>query len=251
MSRQGVSLFLLGLLLGADPAFAEENWQFRLSPYIWFAGLKGDVSTIPGAPSVPIDISPSDALQDTEASLMIMLDAKKGRHGFFTDLLYSDVRSDEEHIPEIELTMRSITKTTQFTLAYQYEIYHQDQAVVDLLVGARYWAIDSELQFGGGLGILAGKTISHDESWLDPLVGFKARAPLGNSRFYLAGGAGLGGFGAGSDLFYELSANIGYQWNKAIGTTLGYRMFDVDYENDGYVYDVKQQGWQVGLTWSF
>jgi len=28
-------------------------------------------------------------------------------------------------------------------------------------------------------------------------------------------------------------------------------MFDVDYENDGYVYDVKQQGWQVVLTWSF
>lgn len=251
MNRQGVSLFLLGLLLGADPVFAEENWQFRLSPYIWFAGLKGDVATIPGAPSVPIDISPSDALQDTEASLMIMLDAKKGRHGFFTDLLYSDVRSDEELIPAIELTMRSITKTTQFTLAYQYEIYRQDQAVVDLLAGARYWAIDSELQFGGGLGFLAGKKISNDESWLDPLVGFKGRAPLGNSRFYVAGGAGLGGFGVGSDLFYEVSANVGYQWNKAIGTTIGYRMFDVDYENDGYVYDVKQQGWQVGLTWSF
>jgi hypothetical protein len=33
--------------------------------------------------------------------------------------------------------------------------------------------------------------------------------------------------------------------------TLGYRMFDVDYEDDGYVYDVRQQGWQVGLTWAF
>jgi hypothetical protein len=41
------------------------------------------------------------------------------------------------------------------------------------------------------------------------------------------------------------------QWNKSIGTALGYRMFDIDYEGDGYVYDVKQQGWQVGLTWAF
>ena len=65
------------------------------------------------------------------------------------------------------------------------------------------------------------------------------------------GGAGLGGFGVGSDLFYEISANVGYQWNKSIGTALGYRMFDVDYEDDGYVYDVKQQGWQVGLRWAF
>ena len=44
---------------------------------------------------------------------------------------------------------------------------------------------------------------------------------------------------------------MGCQWSKAIGTALGYRMFDVDYENDGYVYDVRQQGWQLGLTWSF
>jgi len=55
----------------------------------------------------------------------------------------------------------------------------------------------------------------------------------------------------GSDLYYEINANVGYQWNRSIGTAIGYRMFDVDYEDDGYVYDVKQQGWQIGLTWPF
>ncbi len=39
MNRQGVLLLFLGLLLGANPILAEENWNFRLSPYIWFAGL--------------------------------------------------------------------------------------------------------------------------------------------------------------------------------------------------------------------
>jgi len=65
---------------------------------------------------------------------------------------------------------------------------------------------------------------------------------MGSSQFYVEGCAGLGGFGVGSDLFYEINANVGYQWNKSIGTALGYRMFDVDYEDDGYVYDVRQQG---------
>ncbi len=55
----------------------------------------------------------------------------------------------------------------------------------------------------------------------------------------------------GADHFYELSLNVGYQWSDAIGTALGYRMFDVDYEDDGFVYDVRQQGWQLGLTWAF
>ena len=103
----------------------------------------------------------------------------------------------------------------------------------------------------GGLGLLAGRSISNRESWVDPAVGVKGRAPFGNSRFYFDGGAGIGGFGVGSRLAYEINLNIGYQWTKSIGTTIGYRMFDVDYENDGYVYDVRQQGWQLGLSWAF
>jgi hypothetical protein len=252
MNHHQISSALLGLLIYPTTLLAGQDWQFRLSPYLWFAGLKGDVATVPGSPSVPIDISPSEALEDTETGVMLMLDAKRGRHGLFADFIYTDVRSDEELIPSpIDLTLRSISKTTLFTLAYQYELFNQDQTVVDLLAGARYWHIDSELRFGGGLGFLAGQEISNDESWLDPVFGIKGRMPLGNSQFYVEGGAGLGGFGVGSDLFYEVNANLGYQWNTAIGTTIGYRLFDVDYEEDGYLYDVRQQGWQLGLTWAF
>ena len=252
MNRHQVLSTLLGLLMWSTTLLASQDWQFRLSPYLWFAGLKGDMATIPGYPSVPIDISPSDALDDTEAGVMLMLDAKRGRQGIFVDFIYTDVSSDDELIPSpINLVLESKSKTTLFTLAYQYEIYKQDQTVVDLMAGARYWAVDSELRFEGGLGILAGRKISNSESWLDPALGIKGRMPLGNSQFYVEGGAGLGGFGVGSDLFYEINVNIGYQWNQAIGTAIGYRMFDVDYEDDGFLYDVRQQGWQLGLTWAF
>ena len=249
-----LSLMMLTLLVISGPGIAaeDEGWNFRLTPYLWFAGLKGNVGTFPPAPAVPIDVSSSDALSDTQAALMILFDARKNRHGVFADFLYSDVESEEELIPDpINLTMTSRSKTTLFTLAYQYELYKQEQTVVDVMAGARYWKIESELSFGGGLGILAGQKVTNDESWVDPALGIKGRAPFGNSKFYMEGGAGIGGFGVGSDLFYEISANVGYQWNRSIGTALGYRMFDVDYEDNGYVYDVKQQGWQIGLTWAF
>lgn len=246
------SVVVLVALFSAKPALAEEPWQFRLSPYAWLAGAKGNVGTIPGEPTVPIDVSPWDAAKDVDGALMLMLDARKGRHGILADLLYAKVEPEFTVLPPpIDLGLTASTATTMATLAYQYQLFREEGTVVDLLAGLRYWRMDTELRFSGGLGFLAGRSIRNRESWLDPAIGAKARAPLGGSRFYFEGGAGIGGFGVGSELFYEINANVGYQWNKSIGTTIGYRMFDVDYQDDGYIYDVRQQGWQLGLTWSF
>ena len=115
MSRfRRLSLLLPLSLFGVvAPSVADQGWQFRLSPYMWFAGLEGDVATIPGSPPASIDISPSDALNDTEVGVMVMLDARRGRHGVFADFIYTDVQSDEALIPApINLNLRSKTKTT-------------------------------------------------------------------------------------------------------------------------------------------
>jgi hypothetical protein len=253
MTVRPILLVVVVLSLATLPAQADDGWTFRLTPYLWFAGLKGDVATIPGSPAAPIDISPSQALEDTETGLMVMVDAKRGRHGLFADFLYTDVQSDEELLPApIGLTLRSVTKTTIVSAGYQYEVFRREQAVVDVLAGGRYWNIDSELRFGSGQGgPLDGRKVTHDESWIDPMLAVKGRTPLGDSRFYVQGGASVGGFGVGSDLFYDLNGAIGYQWTPSIGTAVGYRLFDVDYEDGGFLYDARQQGWQVGLTWAF
>ena len=251
MSRR-LLVTLLSVFAYPAPGLADEPWRFSLTPYLWFAGLQGDVATVPGAPAAPIDISPRDAVDDTEAAIMFTLDAKRGHHGIYTDIFYSDVRSEDPLLPPpIGLSLHSTTKTTAITVAYEYEFYRQQAAFADVLIGARYWKLDSELSFGGGLGFLAGRKVSHDESWVDPVIGLKGLTPLGDSRFYLQGGFGIGGFGVGSDSLYEWNAAVGYQWTKSIGTAVGYRMFVVDYADGGFVYDVKQAGWLAGLTWTF
>ena len=72
----------------------ESQWEFRLSPYAWFAGFEGDVASIPGSTTVPIDISASDAFDDTEASFMAMFEGKKNGKGFFVNFFYSDLQID-------------------------------------------------------------------------------------------------------------------------------------------------------------
>jgi len=251
MYKRMVGLILIGLFIQAPVFAADDEWQFMLTPYIWFAGMEGDVSTVPGAPVVPVELSASDALSDTQASFMLLFEAKKNKQGMLFDFLYTDVETDTTLIDQINLSMKSTSINYMFSAAYEYEVYNQNRAVADIYGGLRYWKVDTKLEFSGGLGLLAGKSISNDDSWVDPLIGIKGLTYFGSSKVYIVGWLAGGGFGVGSESFYDISANIGYQWNKAIGTTVGYRYLAVDYENDSFVYDVTQQGWGMALTWTF
>ena len=223
------------------------DWQFKLAPYMWFAGLQGDVATIPGVPSAPIDVSPSQAIEDTEAALMLMFEARRGRHGLFVDFIYTDVRSEDEVFPNLGISLRSVSKSTVLSGAYQYRMVDSDASSLDLMGGLRYWEVDSFLAFTGPAAI-SGR---NKEDWVDPFIGLKGYYRFGNSKFYTSYGASVGGFDVGSKLFYDLNLNLGYQWTDSIGTVIGYRLFDVDYDHKGFVWDVEQAGFGIGLAWSF
>ena len=67
----------------------------------------------------------------------------------------------------------------------------------------------------------------------------------------MSGAFTVGGFGVGSDLMWDASLNLGYQWMEGFSTTIGYRYLDVDYDKDGYVYDIAQDGPTIGFIWQF
>jgi len=251
MSNKNIlTLALCSLLAPALASAAEsEPWKFRLSPYIWLAGAQGNVSPFKNLPSSPIDISASDALDDTDASFMLILDAKKGRHGILTDVFYSDVQSTEKVLPGVNL--KSGTKTTMLTVAYEYELFRNQRGFIDGFAGARWWDIEADLTIKAPGTPLDRLKTDNSENWIDPIVGFKGFTLLGQSRFFVAGSAAYGGFDINANSLYEISANLGYQWTDAIGTALGYRKYKLDYDQNGFKYKVRQEGWQVGLTWAF
>lgn len=241
---------LAALLLLPSMADAEGEWEFTFAPYVWFTGLEGEVSTRPNLPAVPVDVGTS-GLDDALAAVSMLFDAKKQRHGVVAEILYSKLESNTALIPAIDLTMRSTTRNSMFSAAYQYALYKTEGTGIDAYAGVRYWRIDNTMEFGGGLGILAGQTVRNTEFWYDPLIGVKGRTRFGESKFFATGWAVAGGFGVGSDGFYETSANIGYQWNESNAMTLGYRVYDVDYSDGSFLYDVKQSGWGLGLVRNF
>jgi len=125
MKKRMVGLVLIGLFMHETVFAADDDWKYMLTPYIWFAGIKGDVSTVEGLPTVPIELSASDALSDTQASFMLIFEAKKKKHGMLFDFLYTDVQTDTTLIDEIGLSMKSTSISYMFSAAYEYEIYNQ------------------------------------------------------------------------------------------------------------------------------
>ncbi len=63
--------------------------------------------------------------------------------------------------------------------------------------------------------------------------------------------ADIEGFGAGSDLAWEVMPVIGFPLSDMIMLRAGYRWLDVDYDKDDFHFDAMTQGWLAGLGFRF
>ncbi len=82
------------------------------------------------------------------------------------------------------------------------------------------------------------------------MIGVKTRFDTGTPLFITAWGM-IGGAGVGSDITWDAMGGLGYQWTESFSTVLGYRALGVDYKNNGFVYDVIQQGVILGGVFRF
>jgi hypothetical protein len=212
------------LCLAAAPAGATEQWEFRIAPYLWLAGLNGDVGTLPGVPPSSVDAS-------------------------FADILYIDVAASGSTPGPLFSTADLDSRVLLGTITGFWRAWSDDSSSVDLVAGGRFWSVDTRLRLGAG--VLPATTVSHDENWLDPVVGFRVRGALGGERIFQSFGLVLGGFGIGSDFMWDTDINLGYRWTDGFSTTIGYRYMDVDYSDGGFIYDVAQHGPTVALSWNF
>jgi len=228
-----------------------EEWAFHIAPYIWLAGMEGEVATLPGLPAADLDLDFwDDILEDLDGAIMLVGEARKGRHGIFVDFEYIDIES-EDPTPKGALFSSIVVKTESLllTAAGLYRFWEEEGSFLDVLVGLRYWSVDTDLSLKAGL--LPAREASNKEEWLDPFFGFKSLSPLGKSPFFISIHLLIGGFNVGSDLMWDANINLGYQWTDGFATTLGYRYLDVDYEDDGFLYDIAQDGTIIGLSWRF
>lgn len=96
----------------------------------------------------------------------------------------------------------------------------------------------------------AGTRVARTDDWWDPYAGFRARYNL-SDKYYLTAKGDIGGFGVGSDLTWSAEAAFGWQVSRSLFTEIGFRALGVDYEGDGFKYDMVTYGPQATLGINF
>ena len=64
----------------------KDNWEFSVTPYVWFSGLSADISFL--NQNIPVEASFSDVVKNLKMAGLLHAEAKKGKWIIITDIVY-------------------------------------------------------------------------------------------------------------------------------------------------------------------
>ncbi len=220
----------------AQQVKTESGWTFTFAPYFWGAGLSGDLGT--RGREVHVDASFSDIWDHLDFAAMAIGEARYGRFSIVGDVLYTKL-SGNQATPR-GFFAKSIDVDAETFAGFAglgYSVLEDSAGRLDIVGGVRVWSANTEISARGG--ILDGRSISDGNTWVDALGGIKGSYFL-TPDFFVTGWGLVGGGGA--DIDWDVAATVGYKFNETFSAVAGYRALGVDYSNDGFVFDVVEQG---------
>jgi len=243
---------ILGCCATAPVLAADGDWEHTVIIYAMGAAIDGEVTI--GNLTVPVNVSMSDVFSALEMGAMGAYHADNGTWSFTLDATFMGLGGTAESQRDI---VKGDVDMDQVTL--MGTVGRRIAPNLEGLFSLSWFDLSTDLKLTTRnplTGAETTRTAGDDASWLDPMVGLQYNAPFADDwRFNLRGD--IGGFGIGSDLSYQLLANVRWQATETIGVVFGYRLIGFDYE-DGRKgdrnyqhYDLTEQGPLVGMTISF
>jgi len=251
-------LLLLAAILAIFPAFAQDSsdkkseWNFLVEPYLMFPTMKGTVG-IGLLPDGELDVSTEDIFGRLKSAFMMYAEANNGKWAITADFVYIKLYQGIE--PNNNITGGEVTfEETIFAMEGLYQI----QPWLELGIGGRVVTLAGDMSVTRtGIGTGGESTTQQadlTESWVDPVVLFRAQLP-DSEKWILEFKADYGGFGLGSDVTYQVQALGGYRFSKLFQATAGYRSLSIDYFSgsgaDRFKFDVKTSGPIVRFGFNF
>jgi len=228
----------------------EPRWEVTAAIYLWAPSLSGS-TRIGRLPTLDIDASFSDLLDNLDFAFMALGEVRKDKWGFFVDVMYTKLSSSGTAGPQGGLEVGIGNQLTTATFMGEYRVVQDDNTSVDLMAGARVWDVGLDATVTGAAGPFSVDFQQNaSRTWVDPMIGVKARFQ-GSSPWYISTWGMIGGFGAAADIDWDVFGGVGYQFNDTFSLLAGYRAVGVDYDRDGFLFDIVQQGPIFGGVFRF
>jgi hypothetical protein len=235
----------LGLMFPVG-AIADEPVQTVLF-YIVGIGIDGSASA--GPLTADIDVSMSEVFENLEMGAMGSYRWDSDPWAFQLDAIYASLGADQTGSRGIARATLDLNQ-----IMIEGDVGYQLSENFELMVGARYWDFETEIELvgSGPLGIV--RRSEGAESWVDPLIGLRVVAPISESWTFIARGD-VGGFGVGSDFAWHASAFFDWRFSEQFSMLFGYRIFDFEFEERGdaglFALDMQESGPGIGIAFSF
>jgi len=235
------------LMPGAASAQAAEQasdpWQFGGQIYLFLPSVDGG-SNFPDSgtdPGVSVDVG--QIIESLQFVFMGSLEARKGRWGAMTDVIYLDVGGEESGTRELTIGGTPIPVSASAAVNYdlkgwlwmiagEYAVVSQPAWTLDVFSGARMLDIEQQIdwELQGDIGEIpetgrAGSSNDGRTNW-DAIVGTKGRWRYRDENrwfvpYYLDVGTGE------SNFTWQTMAGLGYSW-QWIDTFAAWRYLDYD-----------------------
>ncbi len=242
---------------GEAEASDAKKWEFTLTPVVWLAKTKTDVSV--GDRSRSAFMTVGDALGNFQGGGSGRLEATNGKWGGFTDLFFISLGDTTNLGPRGNIPVSIDADNFIWQVAGTYRVVNKEDFDLDILAGARGYSIDLDVNidpFVGPAGAVRfpGRFASRSLSFVDPIIGAKANWKL-SEKWDMDLYGDIGGFGVGSDFTYRTGVNFGYAANKTVSLRAGYILMDFDYSQgsglDRATYDTTMYGPVLGAGFKF
>lgn len=234
-------------LVSDDPAASSDadNVEVIFTPYLWMAGINGNIGIPRNDDEVDVDRSFSDILGDLNFAFMGTLDVNYNRFIVHLDTIYLNLDAKVDRVDSLIFTEGEVgAKLLITTGALGYRVVDRGPMFVDLYAGARLVSLDIDLSLEGPLQT---REASVSPSNVSPLIGAKARLPLSN-RWALAL---QGDIGFDSDVKWELAGTVQYQLGKHWRAGVGYRHLSLHHDKEESEIDIAFSGPLIAFSYIF
>jgi hypothetical protein len=227
------------------------DWTCTLEPYGWLPGVYGQVGA-KGLPAVNVGRNPIQVLSKLDWAAFLNAEVRKGRWGLIADGFYAKFSLPGSPTGTYYQGATATLNQSMDSLVAAFRVVDDRRYFADLYAGARYNYIGVQVSATPAVGLQGSlpTSASADTSWVDPIVGIRARVNL-TRLLYLEALGDVGGFDAGSQITWNTQATFGARLTRNIDFQAGYRYMYVDYVKGSLDCNLNFAGALAGIVFKF